>query len=187
MSKKMLMKLLPLFLFPILFSSCWKFRTYPPVSNYKVYGNKVIYMPLSKARQISYSSIPQPVSDPGKIYVKGNYIYQAEQGKGIHVIDNTNPSTASRIGFISIYGCTEISIVNNYLYTNNLDELVVIDIGNLNNVQVIKRVAKTFRSGLYDYYQAQNPPTRGYYECPHPDSGVVAGWRKDSVTAICHY
>lgn len=182
----MLMRIVVCFLLISLLSSCWKLRT--PYTGYnKVYGNKVIYMPVSNAKQVSYSALPIPVTDPGKIYVKGNYIYQVEQGKGIHIIDNTNPSSATRIGFISIYGCTEISILGNLLYTNNLDDLVVIDIGNLNNVQIVKRVAKTFPSGLYDYYQAQNPPSKGYYECPMADSGVVAGWRKDSILTGCYY
>lgn len=161
----------------------------PPIdySNYKVYGNKPVYMPVSAAKQISYSAVAMPVADPGKIYVKGNYIYQAEQGKGIHIIDNTNPASASRVGFISVYGCTEISIMGNLLYTNNLDDLVVIDIGDLNNVRLINRVSKTFPTGLYDYYQAHNPPSRGYYECPQPDSGVVGSWRKDSLRTGCYY
>ncbi len=175
------------FFLMLLFSSCWKWKTpINPPQNFKVYGNKVIYMPLSNAKQISYSSVALAVINPGKIYVKDNYIYQVEQGKGIHIIDNTTPSSAYRVGFISIYGCTEISIVGNYLYTNNLDDLVVINIGNLNNVNVVKR-KQTFPSGLYDYYQAQNPPSRGYYECPRADSGVVSGWRKDSLTTGCYY
>jgi hypothetical protein len=172
----------------LLLSSCWKWplTNIDPSTPNKVYGNKVIYMPVSAARQISYSPLAVSVVNPGKIYVKDNFIYQVEQGKGIHIIDNTVPSSAGRIGFISIYGCTEISILGNYLYTNNLDELVVIDIRNLSNVNVVKRT-KTFPGGLYDYYQAQNPPSRGYYECPRADSGVVAGWRKDSLITGCYY
>ena len=167
-------------------SSCWT-RINKPTVNYKVYGNKAIYMPVSMAKQFSYSPTAMPVINPGKIYVKGNYIYQAEQGKGIHIINNTNPSSATRVGFISIYGCTEISISGNLLYTNNLDDLLVIDVSDLTNVHLVKRVVKTFPNGLIDYYQAQNPPSNGYYECPRSDSGVVAGWRQDSILYWCLY
>ena len=144
-------------------------------------------MPLSQAKLFSYSTIPLSVINPGKIYVNGNYIYQTEQGKGIHIINNTNPSSATRVGFISIYGCSEISISGNILYANNLDDLLVIDVSDIANVHLVKRVARTFANGLIDYYQAQNPPGNGYYECPRSDSGVVTGWRQDSINNPCFF
>ncbi len=183
-------KIFYMFLMSIILSSCWKWRSNNGDGfdyNQKVMGNKIIYQPLANALIINYIDSAHPVKNPGKIYVKDNFIYQAEQGKGIHIIDNTIPGDAHRIGFIEVYGCTEIAIKGNSLYTNNLNDLVVIDISNLNNVHVTKRVENTFPGGRYQYFQSQSPPSPGYYECANPDSGVILEWRRDSITPQCYF
>ncbi len=149
-----------------------------------VWGNKPIYGIDTMAKKIYYIDQPQPVLVPGNIYVKGNYIYQAEVGKGLHVIDNNIPSAAHRIGFIIINGCSQLSIKGNNLYSNSYDDLVVIDISDVNKLREIGRVRATFPEGRRNYYYIQ-PLVPGYYECPRYDS-VVIGWRKDSVKNICY-
>ena len=118
------------------FSSCWtKVTPNSPGVDYKrVWGNKPVYDATANAKMISYSSTALPVSNPGNIYAKGNFLYQLEIGKGIHVIDNSIPAQASRIGFITVNGSSQISIKNNLLYTNSYDDLLVINIADLNNI-----------------------------------------------------
>ncbi len=160
-------------------SSCWtKVR---PVNYAKVWGSKPIYGSFPEAKIISYSGIAVPVIIPGNIYTKGNIIYQIELGKGIHVIDNSVPALAQRVGFITVNGSSQISIKGNLLYTNNYDDLVVVDISNSNAVTVVKRVVGAFPEGRLIYYNSR-PAVAGYYECPRYDSAVV-GWRLDSISA----
>lgn len=161
------------------FASCW--TKVKPVNYQKVWGSKPIYSGFTQAKQISYSSTALPVMLPGNIYAKGNLIYQLEIGKGIHVIDNSVPAQANRVGFITVNGSSQISIKGNYLYTNNYDDLVVVDISNSNTVSVVKRVAGAFPEGK-QYYSYSQPVESGYYECPVFDSAVI-GWRKDSISA----
>lgn len=174
------MRLLLVLFFLISLSSCWT-KVKPTAQ--RVWGNKPIYSGFSQAKQISYSNTPLPVMIPGNIYAKGNLIYQLEIGRGIHVIDNSTPSQAHRVGFITVNGSSQISIKGNFLYTNSYDDLVVIDISNSNSVSEIKRVTGAFPNGQYQYYYNQ-PIESGYYECPRFDSAVI-GWRKDSISSYC--
>lgn len=182
------MRIFACFLLISLLSSCWKWKIDPPnpapIAVKIVWGNKPIYGIDTTAKKITYINQPQPVVIPGNIYVKGNYIFQIEVGRGLHVIDNNIPSAAHRIGFITINGCSQISIKGNNLYSNNYDDLVVADISDANNVREIGRVRGAFPEGRRNYFYIQ-PIESGYYECPRYDS-VVIGWRKDSVKALCY-
>jgi hypothetical protein len=173
------MRLLNLLLLVCFFSSCWIKESPPTQPDHKVWGNKPVYGVDSVAKKIVYSNTPETVAIPGNIYVKDNYLFQVEIGRGIHIIDKTTPSLAHRIGFITINGSSQVSIKNNYLYSNSYDDLVVIDISDLNDLHEVKRVAGAFPEGRYDYYYSE-PIESGYYECAQYDSLVVS-WRKDSV------
>src|SRR4029078_7207646 len=87
----------------LILTSCWKLPgTYGSNSssyNSKVWGYKPVYSTDSAAKKISYLSTPQPVVSQGNIYAFRNYIFQLDPGLGIHVIDNSTPSSAHKIGF----------------------------------------------------------------------------------------
>lgn len=114
----------------------------------------------------------------GKIYVKNDTLYQVEDGKGIHVIDIRTPSNPKKLGFYSIPGAQELSIKSHYLYSNNLNDLVVVDIARVDSIKVIDRVKDAFH--LYD---PQRPPASGWFECPDASKGTVIGWE----TKTLHY
>ena len=178
------MRLLFVLVSLISLSSCWtKIKPSPPTNYQRVWGNKPIYGSFTQAKQITYSSTAFPVMVPGNIYAKGDLIYQLEVGKGIHVIDNSVPAQAHRVGFITVNGSSQISIKGNFLYTNSYDDLVVVDISNSNTVREVKRIIGAFPEGRSQYFYNQ-PAESGYFECPVYDSAVI-GWRKDSVLAIC--
>lgn len=170
----------------ISFSGCWTKARPVTQTNYpkRVWGNKPVYGAYNEAKIISYSNSVLPVIIPGNIYAKGDFIYQLEIGKGIHVIDNSIPVQAHRIGFITVNGSSQISIKDNYLYTNSYDDLVVVDISNSNTVTEVKRVPGAFPQGRSNYFYIE-PIESGYFECPRYDS-VVIEWRKDSVWNSCY-
>ncbi len=168
-------------------SSCWDFNNRnlpPPESRTKVLGHKPVYGTEVFAKGILYSPIPLPVINGGNIYAFNNFLFQVENGYGIHVIDNTNPSNANRIGFITIKGCSQLSIKNDKLYANSYDDLVVLDFSNLNSIQIVSRLNGVFTEYRYGSPIAE-PPVSGYYECPRSDSFVVK-WVSDSVYQSCY-
>ena len=184
----MLMRILIFLLACTFFASCWStWRKEPLVPTYsveKVWGNKPIYGSDADAKKITYSTTPRTVSKAGNIYIKDNYIFQVEVGTGIHVIDNSDPTAAKRIGFLTINGSAEISIKGNNLYSNNYDDLVVIDLSTHSNIREIGRVKNAFPNGRVSY-PLMRPNESGFYECPRYDS-LVVGWIKDSVAKGCY-
>jgi len=166
-----------------IFAGCFGKRNYnyPPPT---VWGSKPVYGSDSTLKKITYSPTPASVTNAGNIYVKGNYLYQVETGRGIHIIDNTVPSNAARIGFVSINGCSQISIQGAILYSNNYDDLVIINISDLQNIKEVARTKNAFPSGRM-YYPNSEPAESGYYQCPSYDSLVVS-WVKDSIPSSCY-
>jgi hypothetical protein len=172
-----------------LYSCNWRTK-YPQRDvdyNKKVWGWKPIYSADIEAKKVTYFNKAQPMLLAGKIYVFGNTIFQNDIGKGIHIIDNTNPATAKRTGFIEIKGNTDIAIKGNYLYANNYNDMVVLDVSNLNALREVKRFKNVFfTKDASKPYLWQAPPDTGYYECNrfYPDS-IIVSWVKDSVTQYC--
>ena len=174
-------------LFCVLFSSCWDFNnrnigTGEP--RLKVLGQIPVYGTEVFAKNILYTATPLPVINGGNIYAFYNYLFQVESGYGIHVIDNTNPGNANRIGFITIKGCSQLSIKDDKLYANSYDDLVVLDFSTLNNIQIVSRLKGVFTEYRYGSPIAE-PQVSGYYECPRSDSFVVR-WVTDSVYQSCY-
>jgi hypothetical protein len=138
-------------------------------------GYKPIYADPSLAKEVKYQSA-RTVTNAGKIYYKGGYIFQVDQGTGIHIVNATDPSQADRIGFIAINGCQEIAIAGNYLFTNNLTDLITVDISDYTQPKVVKRIANSFSLSNNEL-----PPVRGFFECPDKSKGVVIGWAKATL------
>jgi hypothetical protein len=117
-----------------IFSSCED-------STYREYtGNSPVYM--------SYEDLRKPVSlednitlrNPGKIYFKDNFIFIVEEQEGIHVFDNTVPSTPVKKTFISIPGVVDIAVSGFYLYADSYVDLVVLDISDMDDISTVGRV-----------------------------------------------
>ena len=188
-----MLKQTALILLTILLSSCWGIYKRPvpePQSAQKVPGYKPVFSNDSSLLQPKLMAV-QPVEYPGKIYVKNSFIFQNELGKGIHVIDNSDPATAKKVGFIRLFGNTEMSIKGNHLYANSYMDLVVIDITDWQNIVEVKRIPHAFSQG--SSAQAANyiplPEHGVYYECSYSFTGQIqTGWIKDSVyTYNCYY
>ncbi len=169
-------------------SSCWGFfnKPYTEYTEPKRWAWKPVYALDTSYRTIAYDDA-RPVVNAGKIYVKDNLIYQCEVGKGIHITDNTNPSTAHRIGFIEVPGCEEISIKGNILYTNNYYDLISINISDLTKPTITSRTRNVFYGDSGMPHSWEQPDSSGYYECAkfYSDS-VIVKWVKDSVVSYCY-
>jgi hypothetical protein len=177
------MKYITLFVGALFLVSCWKNSVPYTYNRTKVWGHRPIYAAWSDAELIVYQPGKQSIVQPGNIYAFGNFIFQVEEGRGIHVIDNAVPSAAERTGFIMVNGCSQVSIRGKYLYTNSYGDLVTIDISDPAHVRVVNKVLNAIPEMQYEYPLAQ-PTEPGYFECIRGDSAVV-GWIEDSVFTNC--
>lgn len=126
-------------------------------------------------KQIAFSG-PRAITALGKIYYKDGYIFAAENGEGIHIIDNSDPAHPQRIKFLQITGNTDIAIKGNTLYANNVSDLVVIDISQLDSAVVLSRISNAFPEAE----AASLAPANyfGFFECVDPSRGAVVGWEE---------
>jgi hypothetical protein len=119
-------------------------------------------------KSVFYVSEGRELENPGKIYYKSPYIYINERYKGVHVIDNTNPSSPKNIGYIVAPGCLDVAIKGNVMYLDNAVDLVAFD---LDSKQVTTREQDVFPEPLApngSYYYYHNRPS---------NTAVLVGWK----------
>ena len=113
-------------------------------------GTESVRVTLNELRT-SVKTLPaQDLENPGKIYVKDNYLFINEVKKGIHIIDNSNPALPKPISFIQILGNVDIAVKGNILYADSYTDFVVLDISNPNAVKEISRTKEVFNNGQVD-------------------------------------
>ncbi|WP_088339590.1 LVIVD repeat-containing protein [Robiginitalea sediminis] len=89
---------------------------------------------------------PQPIAQSGKIYAYADYVFVNEPYKGVHVIDNSNPASPRKTGFIRIPGNVDISVKGDYLFADSLSDLVVLDISDMGNIRPVARLEGVLQS-----------------------------------------
>lgn len=121
---------------------------------------------LEQIRSGIAAETPQDLKNPGKIYVKDNYIFVNEIKKGIHIINNTNPQQPQNIAFLKIPGVIDMAVKENTLYADNYMDIVTFDITNPKAIKETGRVKEVFQNGLTDgiswYYNPQNQTVTDY-------------------------
>jgi hypothetical protein len=113
-------------------------------------GTESVRVTLNELRSGIKTLPAQDLENPGKIYVKDNYLFINEIKKGIHVIDNTNPSLPKAISFIQILGNVDIAVKGNILYADSYTDFVALDISNPNAVKEVSRTKEVFSNGQVD-------------------------------------
>ena len=104
--------------------------------------------PVYKTKQEVWSEIKskpaRAIVNPGKITLFGTTVFLNEVDKGIHVIDNSNPSKPVNISFIEVPGNVDLAVMGNRLYADLFNDLITIDITNPQSVRVVSIKEKVF-------------------------------------------
>jgi hypothetical protein len=168
-----------LFALIALLSGCTSSMDEPPPSP------ATAYVPVYYQQENVYAvkaEAAKPISKAGKQYILGNLLLQNELNEGIHLTDVSNPALPKKLGFLSIPLCTDMAIRQGFLYANNYDDLIVIDLREPSDPKVIKRIKDVFPPANQEY-----PPFFNVlFECPDKKKGVVVGWElKNNISANC--
>ena len=139
-------------------------------------ANVPVYMPFEKFRSSFKKSEPLDISHPGKIYLKDGYLFVNEYGKGIHVIDNSNPSEPEKIAFYEILGNVDMAIRGNILFADSYVDLLSIDISDVNNPVEISRLKNVFPE-IVPEGDIWFP-----YAMVEKSKGVIVDWTVKTVT-----
>jgi hypothetical protein len=143
-------------------------------------GNTDQYEPVIVSRNdlnkfIKFEA-PRDINNPAKIFTKDQFIIISEKDKGIHVIDNSNPSAPVNLGFITVPGCKEIAIKGNIIYAENATDFISIDAGsNFTTPLITSRISEMFPE--------LGPPDGSvipykYRKGNRPDNTVIIDWIK---------
>jgi hypothetical protein len=142
----------------------------------KYIANVPIYLSYEDFRNAIKTEPPQKIENPGKIYFYNNFLFINEYLRGIHVIDNSDPSSPQKQSFISIPGNVDIAIKNDILFADSYIDLISLDISDLENIKVIGRNKNIFPYVL--------PPYNEDYRVDEVDfeKGIVVDWELKKIT-----
>jgi hypothetical protein len=133
------------------------------VTNEFVYF-KPVYTSLQEIRSGVETVEPKSIQSVGKIYLKDEWLFVNEPGKGIHIIDNSDPTSPAPLHFLEIPGNYDLAIKGNTLYADSYIDLVALDISNLNDIREINRLENVF----------SNYNTLGFYL--DASNGLITEW-----------
>src|SRR5690606_29961167 len=114
-------------------------------STYTFKTQMPVYMQMSTVREGEIIIEPgKPLENPGKIYLYGDYLLINEPQKGIHIIDNSNPSNPKSLNFIPIPGNVDLAVNADMLYADSYVDLLTFDISDPQSIEMVKRVEDVF-------------------------------------------
>ena len=130
-------------------------------------------MSKSAFRSAVQIDVPKSIEEAGKIYAYQDYIFVTDIDKGIHIIDNSNPSLPETIKFIEIPKNEDISVKDNFLYADSATDLLVFDISDIQNVSLVERLEDVF------YIYNHDIPTEAQvvdYQNFNSENDIIVGW-----------
>jgi hypothetical protein len=139
-------------------------------------ANVPVYMPFDEFRASFEKSAPIDISHPGKMYFKDGYLFINEYGKGIHVIDNSDPSNPEKVAFYEILGNVDMAISGNVLFADSYVDLLSIDITDVENPVEIDRLENVFPEIVPegDFWYP--------YAMVDKSKGVIIDWEVKKIT-----
>lgn len=153
---------------------CMLFFSFQSCLKDKLTHSYTIYTPIYETKEqvkLNIKSNPsQEIQSPGNMFVYGNYIFLNEMDKGVHIIDNTDPSHPIDKAFIDIPGNLDIAVKGNILYADMYQDLVAVDISDPLHAKLVKTIPAVFTERYYG---------NGFIA---PNEMVIVGWTKKDTT-----
>lgn len=158
----------------LLFNSSYIYTEYTP-----------ILMDRSELESsISMAEEAKVITNPGKICLYRQWVLLVENYKGIHLIDNTDPTNPVRRDFIRIPGCRDVAVGNGILYVDNAVDLVgiYVDFNALTAKEVSRKVRVLPEIASPDGYIPYSYSRRN-----RPDNTEIIGWLSVETTNSPNY
>ena len=153
---------------------CLLFFSFQSCLKDKLTHSYTIYTPIYETKEqvkLNIKSNPaQEIRTPGNMFVYGHYIFLNEMNKGVHIIDNADPSNPVDKAFIDIPGNLDIAVKGNILYADMYQDLVAVDISDPLHAKLVDTVPAVFNERSY-----QN----GFAPV---NNMVIVGWTKRDTT-----
>ncbi len=124
------------------------------VREFAVFNPVMMHVNQFRVNEIRVESQRELVN-PGKLYFYDQFLLINEQGQGIHFYEVSDPSNPVEVAFYDIPGNFDMAIRNNILYADNVIDMIAIDIINVQQPRIIKRV---------ENYKDQFEPENGVFQ-----------------------
>ena len=139
------------------------------------FGMRPVYADTTEAFAIA-SEPARAFADTRGFLVIGDTLYVVEHLAGVHVVDNRQPAAPSTVAFLSVPGCTSVAARGAFLYVNNYQDLVTLDVRDVTAVVEVDR-----ERDLYPAPLASPENYFGRFECYDPARGLLVGWEEDEL------
>jgi hypothetical protein len=130
-----------------------------------------VYMSPAEIRESFDILPPEPIKQVGKIYLYRQFILLNDPGKGIHIIDNSDPANPRPISFVKMPGNYDMAAKGDVLYADSYMDLVALDISDPEKVSVINRIE--------DILAGSNPDV--WYD---PVLGVLVDYEEKEIIEV---
>ncbi|GAB4424201.1 MAG: hypothetical protein OHK0039_41210 [Bacteroidia bacterium] len=110
--------------------------------------------------------------NPGKIYLKDQYLFVGETAQGVHVFDNSNPASPQALAFIEAPGNYDMVFNCDMLYLDSSTDLLVFDMSTPQQPTLVRRLRNALPHMLS--YRGFNAD---------PAKGIVVEWKATMLTA----
>lgn len=148
--------------------------------------NKPVYMSADVFRSsVKVTTQPEEITQQGKICFYEGYLYVSEPGKGIHIIDNRNPSSPAPVGFIELLGNADLAIRNNMLYADSYVDLIWFDISHP-ALPVLKNRLENVFPESYPPIEEGLIDSEVFTEAGRA-KGIVVGWTQEVESHTYEY
>lgn len=121
---------------------------------YKKYSP--IYKTLDEMNQPVQILESKEIKETGKIFASGNYLLINELYKGIHIIDNSTPTSPKQVAYIEIAGNIDMAVKGNTLFADSYFDLLAFDFSDPSHPVLLNRVKHLYPDTKYRYSRAQN-------------------------------
>lgn len=146
------------------------------VDEYVAYTiNEPVFMSAGEFRSAVDVKEPQSIEKQGKIVFYNSYLYISQPQKGIHVIDNRDPSNPRNVAFIDLLGNADMQVRDNMLYADSYVDLVWFDVNDPARPVYKGRKEEVFP---YAYPPTENEFGIDYAKSMDRKNGIVVGWKK---------
>lgn len=138
-----------------------------------------IYMSWKAFRSSVKVEPPRAIAVRGKIYVHGTLLLVSEPGKGIHVIDNRDPSAPQPKAFLRVPGNIDLAARGDYLYADSSVDLLVFRLhDDPRQIKLVRRMQDVFPY-QWRHLLPQGQGTKRIWPVrPDRSKGAVVGWRR---------
>ena len=134
-----------------------------------------LYTSFEEIRASTGMTSSRPISSVGKIYIKDELLFINDPGKGIHIIDNSDPAHPKAKSFLNIPGNYDLAVKGNTLYADSYVDLVAFNIQNVDQIAEVSR-----QRGVFSYFSSD------FGFIAEAERGIITGWADTQHIDVTH-